>query len=278
MVAEAAAWSLLLVGGLSGLFHVARTARRRPATKVMHTFFEPLASEDPVSVRAARDTLSAWVHNWRRAGWHVRVLSTFEAEHWPFYSELHARFGQNSQFEAHCYLPYAAMAAVGGGWLSDYDVVPISSPQGPLPNTGKLTMHHGQIPALVSGSREEFERLVRRMSQLFLGQKHVPKRVALEKPPDSRQSCSDLFAAIRDLEARGEVMTTDMVMSAELFRSSHGWDWECPEVEQGNHSMAVHFSAAAVKDLGYKLDARGHLINRTMDRWWACHKSTDIAA
>ena len=33
--------------------------------------------------------------------------------------------GQNEEYEKMCYFRYLAMAEVGGGWMSDYDTLPM---------------------------------------------------------------------------------------------------------------------------------------------------------
>jgi hypothetical protein len=55
----------------------------------------------------------------------------------------------------------AAYAAVGGGFLTDYDVVNVNLPPPPtcawLPNRGELTAHEGTgIPSVVSGTARAF--------------------------------------------------------------------------------------------------------------------------
>ena len=62
---------------------------------------------------------------------------------------------------------FLAMAVVGGGFMSDYDVANVNVPPLPrcdwLPNEGRLTTHEEYTPAVMSGSGEEYERVVRAM-------------------------------------------------------------------------------------------------------------------
>eukprot|EP00957_Ditylum_brightwellii_P104104 7931014-Ditylum_brightwellii.AAC.1 len=68
------------------------------------------------------------------------------------------------------------MAAVGGGWMCDYDVFPLNpfDAEGfDLPNYGRLTVHQGIVqrsatPSLVSGSGEEFTRMAYLLIQNYI--------------------------------------------------------------------------------------------------------------
>ena len=51
------------------------------------------------------------------------------------------------------------MASVGGGWMSDYDLIPLGLKSSELPNDGKYTVHEYAVPSLVSGSQKEWERI-----------------------------------------------------------------------------------------------------------------------
>jgi len=44
------------------------------------------------------------------------------------------------------------MAGAGGGWMSDYDVIPLFMPPcAAPPSGGRLTLFQGFVPGLVSG-------------------------------------------------------------------------------------------------------------------------------
>ena len=69
------------------------------------------------------------------------------------------------EYEVACFVRHLAMAAIGGGWMSDYDVVPLALPAcAPLSNGGAFTTHQGFVPSLVSASAEEYLRVTRLMA------------------------------------------------------------------------------------------------------------------
>lgn len=117
-------------------------------------------------------TVDAWKNIWRAAGWKPVVLSEDHARAHPDYEPMKARFSSfpttNPEgYEVACYLRYLAMAVVGGGFMSDYDVANVNVPPPPrcdwLPNEGRMTSHEDFTPAVLSGSGEEYERVARLM-------------------------------------------------------------------------------------------------------------------
>ena len=78
------------------------------------------------------------------------------------------------------------MASVGGGWLSDIDVLPTFLSPASLPNKGNFTVYQGTVPALVSGDQGEWERMARQLmsaierpSYRTVGADHITMRLGL---------------------------------------------------------------------------------------------------
>ncbi|CAE7267339.1 gly-3, partial [Symbiodinium sp. KB8] len=68
--------------------------------------------------------------------------------------------GGNKMYDYHCYMRYLAMAEAGGGWMSDYDVIPTwFPPDTDLPNDGRFTSYQNHVPALLSGRQDEWYRM-----------------------------------------------------------------------------------------------------------------------
>ncbi|CAE7836181.1 unnamed protein product [Symbiodinium microadriaticum] len=155
---------VLVAGALVCKDIVEKTWGHRVAKRIIHVFHE-WQFESLDAPHASTEALSAWKYSWRRAGWHVRVLTTFEAQHTGLYKAMlealsQARVSHRSR-ETACYLRYAAMAAVGGGWLADLDTVPTYlTPGQELSNNGDFTIYQPDSSSLMSGTKMEYERSI----------------------------------------------------------------------------------------------------------------------
>ena len=117
-------------------------------------------------------TVDAWKSIWERAGWKPVVLHEKHAALHPDYDDMKSRFAtfpttNSAGYEVACYLRYLAMSMVGGGYMTDYDTINVNVPPPPgcefLPSNGKLTTHDDFVPAMVSGTEQEFERVIQDM-------------------------------------------------------------------------------------------------------------------
>ena len=111
------------------------------------------------------DELEAWRTSWSAAGWKPMVLTEEHAALHPKYEEYKSHFLtmptiNSVEYETGCFLRHVAMAVVGGGTMTDYDVVNVNVPPSPncdfLPNDGALTTHENFIPSIVSGDENAF--------------------------------------------------------------------------------------------------------------------------
>jgi hypothetical protein len=142
--------------------NVATESRIRPViyTFVAHSDTKTLSQEDQAMI-------TVWLMSWYEIGWEPRVLWLNSAEKHSAFNGLSTLLnGIASKVSPHFFLRWLAMANVGGGWLSDYDVMPLDkvpSSIHQLPNEGTITIHEanekGGVPSLVSGSAEEYTRL-----------------------------------------------------------------------------------------------------------------------
>ena len=118
-----------------------------------------------------------WERSWSVAGWTPVVLSEKDAMTHPYYHAFKIRVGSyplaaqggGRDYEVACYLRHLAMANVGGGWLTDYDVFNVNLPPPPncdwLPNDGKFTTRDAFIPAVTTGTSDEFLRVAREIGR-----------------------------------------------------------------------------------------------------------------
>jgi len=140
---------------------------------VIHTFYQrsPKTGMDDDADDRLIDT---WKHAWHDAGWEPRVLSLRDAITHPEYEHIDKIFDPDRMpfgiYDKMCFMRWLTMAAVGGGWMSDYDTFPLT--QSPfsgdgdqLPHEGRFTLYDkvglaGGVPSLASGSKAEYERIL----------------------------------------------------------------------------------------------------------------------
>jgi hypothetical protein len=158
------------------------------------------------------------------------------------------------------------MANVGGGWMADYDVVPLALPAcAELSNGGAFTTHEGFTPALVSASANEYLR-VSRLFGTIPWKEHSDGFQFQNKP-----HVSDMLA-LRYLVGNGDVKVFSprhcgLVSAADVFDSAGGVRCRdsCPHLHQvtvvdGGHRsiqsnttgfgpLGAHFSHLALLEL-----------------------------
>jgi len=231
---------------VSTLFLAGRPMASQPESCTVHTYFDEnvLIRDGEESIAGQRATLQAWVTAWAAAGWQPRVLDESAAKNHPDFYTLRAKFQKlptvnSKEYELACFLRHVALAAVGGGWMSDYDVVPVNMPPClALPNKGRFTTHEKFIPSLVSGSADECTRVAHLLGdvpwedhpQLFSDsdRPHVSDMVALKFIGDSH----DISMA-----ARG----CGVVSPDKIFKKG-----ECATCRYGGAPLAMHFSHSAM--------------------------------
>ena len=67
--------------------------------------------------------------------------------------------GSNKEYDRACYLRYFAMASVGGGWMSDYDLIPINLKPKAIPNCEVYRTMKSAVPRLRVWFQQEWERM-----------------------------------------------------------------------------------------------------------------------
>ena len=88
----------------------------------MYTYYEPAITD--MTPQADQDLLENWKKAWYDAGWEPRVLSEADAKKLPEYDallQLIIDAKAIGTYNMACYIRWIAMAAVGGGFMSDYD-------------------------------------------------------------------------------------------------------------------------------------------------------------
>ena len=109
--------------------------------------------------------LELWQKSWRALGWNPLVLTRAQAEMHAMHESLERHFhaslpSRNSAaYELACYERWLAMDFVGGGWMSDSDIINYSFyPIRPASDTLTLFSQGNLCPCLVYGSAAEYLR------------------------------------------------------------------------------------------------------------------------
>lgn len=104
-------------------------------------------------------------------GWNPVILNPQNAQQLPEYDALMKMIPDDSMLSRDSlpnYRRWMAMAAAGGGWMCDYTVWPLNyflQHGRVLPYDGAITTYMGASPVLVSGSGDEFRRMVHQIGQ-----------------------------------------------------------------------------------------------------------------
>lgn len=141
---------------------------------VIYTFFEVPESKrgDKQMIEMHNELLYVWTKLWEIAGWSPQVLTMKDAIKHPDFNKYSNAVIVNessslhkNSYDYYCYMAWLAMSGNGeGGWLSSYDTFPmgISFREGlSLPNGGTFTGYERHVPALMSGSAHEWDRMTR---------------------------------------------------------------------------------------------------------------------
>ena len=213
----------------------------------MYTFFSPLATMSAGMTHSSHSKLlREWSRTWQANGWKTKVLNIQHAKkhkHFKHFNQTIATyFPQVSEYDRMCFFRWLAMSVVGGGFMADYDTFPleINATQyynGKLPNGGTFTSFDGFVPALVSGSGDEWER----MAHEVLG--------AIQKS-DFTGFVSDMFALKYISETKPKSFHNELVGMSQnkvfgsIFYKSRG-KVDCTMMKG---KKAIHFSHYATAE------------------------------
>lgn len=125
----------------------------------VYTYFEDLKIQ-PDSLWV----LGKWKGIWACAGFEPIILGVKDFHKHPKYKVMDAKFHSfptvnPKRYEIACFRRWCAMAVIGG-FMVDYDVFPYGlSPF--TPDRGLVFYDRGKVPCAVSGSKEDYEKMLR---------------------------------------------------------------------------------------------------------------------
>ena len=116
------------------------------------TYYSPCAGLPPQG-----GVLERWTNSWAKAGYDPVVLDSSHAEKHPRYSELLPIFRayptiNPAEYELACYLRWLALDVVGGGLMSDYDVMNVSLYPSDIGKAEILFHERRRVPCLVQAT------------------------------------------------------------------------------------------------------------------------------
>ncbi|KAJ8021041.1 hypothetical protein HOLleu_40796 [Holothuria leucospilota] len=210
----------------------------------IYTYYQP-TSEDQNVRRQFQILLDVWKNAWSEAGWNPHILSEKDARTHPEYQALRQKFlslptVNNKEYEVACFMRHVAMAAVGGGWMADFDTLPLHIPKCVSPPSGgAFTTWDNFIPCLVSGSAKEFTRLAHMMGDIDW--KSHPEMFAYS----GKQQVSDMLA-LELFAKQGKIKSFKAVSEAyEMLKPFMTCNVFFPDPKVLNNNqlpLAVHFS------------------------------------
>jgi len=244
---------------------------RRPE-QVMHTYFSNTVIGGDTAA-GHNETLRVWSEWWRAAGFEPVILSESDARQHPAYASLRKLYltlptVNNPEYELACFMRHLAMAAVGGGWLSDYDTVPLRM-RAPAAFDAAYTVHGGFVPALVSGSATEWERVAWLLGRVPWQQNQANFSVMRrgQRAPHVSDMLSMRFLAD---SAAVHANSCGVLDAAHIFGPERPLPMtlQCKAAQCARLPFAVHFSHSAVSRLTRQVGAarpqRAWLMNATL--------------
>jgi len=180
------------------------------------------------------EMISHWKRSWAKRGWNPKVLTQADARRHPMFQPITERLKQlptvnSSAYELACYHRWLAVAVMGGGFMSDYDVVNFGfEPREPQSDLTIYESHFSRdevTPSCVSGTAYGF------MSAVTAFAACDPKHVTSDYNGKPHTSDMIVLQKLRD---------TGLYVIAPIVRSygNHGWDT----------APLVHYSHAATAE------------------------------
>jgi len=239
--------------------HNNRAPIKKTGPKTMHTFFETVPSWSKSEQAANVHLLRTWKKIWNTAGWKTSILSLADAQAHPDFKKLEniintVPLGTNKIYDKMCYIRHLAMAQAGGGWMADFDTIPLNLKPGiPLPNNGRWTSQEWGVPSLVSGNKTEWLRMAfmiaitasKHKNEKLFSDMMAMQELANQKPPP--------------YVLKQNVLGLSRTFGSEL--------WGPNPCKSAKHKWVAHLSHFAFGTANKKQLDRADVIVDTFDKW-----------
>ena len=205
-----------------------------------------------------------WKAGWRAAGFDPQIIDEHHARMHPDYEVLKERYValptvNPKAYEVACFLRFLAMAMVGGGRMTDYDVLLISaSPSDGLLNGDNFTCADRHVPSYVTGRASEWDRVARLFAELPWEKNPKIFRV------NGKPHVSDMHALSFLLE-HGEIQYEQLVVPGEFFTKLRHPSWSAHNCSSRVNALAIHFSHHATEESLRQLRVNGSSGRDSMD-------------
>jgi hypothetical protein len=252
---------------------------------IIYTFYNPLFEDAFVTAMTPEGDaalIEMWKQKWYEFGWQPKVLNYEDSQKHHAFQEITDQLN-NSNLDGYnkmCIWRWLAMAAVGGGWMADYDTFPFrdfSQEAFPLPNDGQMTIHDNVVPDLVSGTDGEWLRLAHQITKSLM-EHVVPSKD--EKTGRRRYTVWSDMKALSEFHTKTPDMfkTTSKVMIRAFDNPDEGlgvsWTPEKCKERTPFKVKAVHFSHAALTKAmkgsllhGQTTDDRAKIADEWIETW-----------
>jgi hypothetical protein len=151
---------------------------KKPISRSVFTYHENIPGQSPEN---AVKLLLLWKACWSKHGFTPIVLNETHASKHDLYGFFKQRIEKlptinTAQYEHACYLRWQAMAVVGGGIMTDADVMIYSIPDELTAKRFRdqpVTLLQSHIPSVVLGGKEAYEAVVKQMLDYKVTEKDI---------------------------------------------------------------------------------------------------------
>ncbi len=179
----------------------------------VYTYYTKLSEDQH---KESEPMLAHWRRSWASRGWNPVVLNQLHAQCHPLFNVFTDRVkalptANPIEYELACYQRWLAVAQMGGGFMSDYDVINYSYPAEPVNCPLRVHEAHSTLdeitPSVVSGSQAGFERACAafcsishdRLNYQIDGKPHASDMILLQM-----LAHTGLYAITRDVRPYGD--------------------------------------------------------------------------